>query len=69
MSQYSELRAGPFAVESTKNDIEPILMALFVPTDKQTQPIGIDEWIDMDGGEEDWKSSYATCITSARWPQ
>src|SRR5579871_4780057 len=46
MGSYSELRAGSFAVESTKGDIEPTLMALFVPSDKRTQPIGIQEWVD-----------------------
>jgi hypothetical protein len=59
MSSHSELRAGPFAVESTKNDIEPALMALFVPSDKQTRPITVQEWVEMEGEEEHWKRSHA----------
>jgi hypothetical protein len=69
MSHHSELRAGAFSVESTKNDIEPTLMALFVPSDKQTKPIDIREWIEMEGEEEYWKSAYAhvhyTCSPAA----
>lgn len=59
MSSYSELRAGPFAVESTKNEIDPTLMALFVPSDKQVRPISVQEWVEMEGEEEYWRPSHA----------
>jgi hypothetical protein len=59
MSSYSELRARPSPVESAKNDIDPALMALFVPSDKLTQPITMQAWVEMEGEEEDWKASHA----------
>ncbi len=69
MGSYAELKLGPFILDCSKYDVDPITMTLFQESDKivtHASAIDLNEHSHSEGGEENLVVKYICTVAAAR---